>query len=55
MLHLANDATPCATDVLHPITCITYLSVSDKYLKRAFNEELLNEFKTNGAFRSYSR
>ena len=42
----ANDKTSCATDVLHPYLYKIF-KVSDKYLKRVFNEELLNEFRTN--------
>ena len=46
----ASDKASCATDVLHPYL-YNIFEVSDKYLKRVFNEELLNEFKTN-CFRS---
>ena len=42
----ANDGTSCATDVLHPYLH-TIFEVSDKYLKRVFSEQLLNEFRTN--------
>ena len=42
----ANDEVSCETDVLHPhLTKI--FEVSDKYLKRVFDEKLLNEFRTN--------
>lgn len=42
----ANDGTPCETAVLHPYLYKIF-EVSDKYLKRVFNERLLSEFKTN--------
>ena len=42
----ANDKTSCASDVLHPYLHKIF-EVSDKYLNRVFNEELLNEFRTN--------
>ena len=41
----ANDETSCATDALHPYLHKIF-EVSDKYLRRVFNEKLLNEFKT---------
>lgn len=41
-----NDETPCTTDVLHPYLHKIF-EVSDKYLKRVFDEKLLNEFRTN--------
>ena len=42
----ANDKASCATDVLHPYLHKIF-EVSDKYLKRVFNDKLLNEFRTN--------
>ena len=42
----ANDEASSTTDVLHPYLHKIF-EVSDKYLKRVFNEELLNEFKAN--------
>ena len=41
-----NDDASCAMDVPHP-HLHTIFEVSDKYLKRVFNERLLNEFKTD--------
>ena len=42
----AEDDTSCETDVLDPYLHKIF-EVSDKYLRRVFNEELLNEFRTN--------
>lgn len=42
----ANDEASSATDVLDPYLHKIF-EVSDKYLKRVFNEELLNEFKSD--------
>ena len=41
-----SDDRPYAPDVLHPYLHKIF-EVSDKYLKRVFNEKLLNEFKTD--------
>ena len=39
-----NDSASSATDVLHPYLHKIF-DVSDRYLRRVFNEKLLNEFK----------
>lgn len=41
-----NDDVSCKTDVLHPYLDKIF-EVSDKYLRRVFNEKLLHEFRTN--------
>ena len=41
-----NDGASCPTDALHPYLHKIF-EVSDKYLRRVFNEKLLNEFRTN--------
>ena len=41
-----NDKASCVTDSLHPYLHKIF-EVSDKYLRRVFNEKLLNEFRTN--------
>ncbi len=41
-----NDDALSATDILHPYLHKIF-EVSDKYLKRVFDEKLLNEFKTD--------
>ena len=42
----ANDEAPHATDAPHPYLH-TIFKVSDKYLRRVFNERQLQEFRTN--------
>ena len=46
MVAPANDETLSVTDVLDPYLHKIF-EVSDKYLRRVFNEKLLNEFRTN--------